>query len=150
MTASENKLVVLAVDDTPENLDVVKGLLVPQYIVKAAINGMMALKIAGDKKRIARCVPLVKESIELLEAGDRQGDAARLIGSALIAGGYPPELAALILRLLSKNPEDRHANAAELAAELSAFLDASMADSSARKSLGGIGSRNESHAPPAG
>ena len=43
---TENKWVVLAVDDTPENLDVVKGLLIPQYIVKAAINGMMALKIA--------------------------------------------------------------------------------------------------------
>lgn len=43
---TENKLVVLAVDDTPENLDVVKGLLIPQYIVKAAINGMIALKIA--------------------------------------------------------------------------------------------------------
>lgn len=46
MTGNDNKRIVLAVDDTPENLDVVKGLLVPQYIVKAAINGMMALKIA--------------------------------------------------------------------------------------------------------
>ena len=46
MTGNDNKRVVLAVDDTPENLDVVKGLLTPQYIVKAAINGMMALKIA--------------------------------------------------------------------------------------------------------
>ena len=46
VTLIENKRVVLAVDDTPENLDVVKGLLIPQYIVKAAINGMMALKIA--------------------------------------------------------------------------------------------------------
>jgi putative two-component system response regulator len=41
----EKKPVVLAVDDTPENLDVVKGLLSPKFIVKAAINGMMALKI---------------------------------------------------------------------------------------------------------
>ncbi len=46
MTEQENKAVVLAVDDTPENLDVVKGLLTPMYVVKAAINGMMALKIA--------------------------------------------------------------------------------------------------------
>ena len=37
---------MLAVDDTPENLDVVKGLLTPTYVVKAAVNGMMALKIA--------------------------------------------------------------------------------------------------------
>ena len=46
MTELEKKPVVLAVDDTPENLDVVKGLLSAQYVVKAAINGMMALKIA--------------------------------------------------------------------------------------------------------
>ena len=45
MNEQKNRLVVLAVDDTPENLDVVKGLLSAQYVVKAAINGMMALKI---------------------------------------------------------------------------------------------------------
>ena len=49
MTEQESKPVVLAVDDTPENLDVVKGLLSAQYVVKAAINGMMALKIAEKK-----------------------------------------------------------------------------------------------------
>jgi len=46
LTEQENRPVVLAVDDTPENLDVVKGLLTPTYVVKAAVNGMMALKIA--------------------------------------------------------------------------------------------------------
>jgi putative two-component system response regulator len=46
VTEQDKKPVVLAVDDTPENLDVVKGLLSEQYVVKAAINGMMALKIA--------------------------------------------------------------------------------------------------------
>jgi CheY-like chemotaxis protein len=49
VTEQTEKPVVLAVDDTPENLDVVKGLLSSQYIVKAAINGMMALKIAEKK-----------------------------------------------------------------------------------------------------
>ena len=39
------KPVILAVDDTPENLDVVKGILASAYTVKAAINGPMALKI---------------------------------------------------------------------------------------------------------
>jgi putative two-component system response regulator len=46
VTEQVEKPTVLAVDDTPENLDVVKGLLTPMYVVKAAINGMMALKIA--------------------------------------------------------------------------------------------------------
>ena len=49
MTEQAEKPVVLAVDDTPENLDVVKGLLSSRYVVKAAINGMMALKIAEKK-----------------------------------------------------------------------------------------------------
>lgn len=40
------KPVVLAVDDTPENLDVVKGILAPDYKVKAVTNGAAALKIA--------------------------------------------------------------------------------------------------------
>lgn len=46
MSGNENKKVILAVDDAPENLDVVKGLLSPHYTIKAAINGPMALKIA--------------------------------------------------------------------------------------------------------
>jgi sigma-B regulation protein RsbU (phosphoserine phosphatase) len=45
MTETRQKPVVLAVDDTPENLDVVKGILANDYTVKAAINGEMALKI---------------------------------------------------------------------------------------------------------
>ena len=49
MPDQETKAVILAVDDTPENLDTVKSILVPDYIVKAAINGMVALKIAGRK-----------------------------------------------------------------------------------------------------
>lgn len=49
MPDQENKPVILAVDDTPENLDMVKNILVPEFIVKAAINGMVALKIAGRK-----------------------------------------------------------------------------------------------------
>jgi putative two-component system response regulator len=45
----EIRPIVLAVDDTPENLDVVKGLLTPKFIVKAAVNGMMALKIVAKQ-----------------------------------------------------------------------------------------------------
>ena len=40
-----DKPVVLAVDDTPENLDVVKGILTPEFTVRAATSGKMALKI---------------------------------------------------------------------------------------------------------
>jgi putative two-component system response regulator len=46
MTDRADKSVILAVDDTPENLDVVKGTLGADYIVRAAINGRIALKIA--------------------------------------------------------------------------------------------------------
>ena len=46
MTDTADKSVILAVDDTPENLDVVKGALGADYIIRAAINGRIALKIA--------------------------------------------------------------------------------------------------------
>ncbi len=38
--------VILAVDDTPENLDVVKGILTADFNIRMSINGMVALKIA--------------------------------------------------------------------------------------------------------
>lgn len=41
-----NKKTVLVVDDAPENLDLLVGLLRDKYIVKAAVNGELALKIA--------------------------------------------------------------------------------------------------------
>jgi len=41
---------ILAVDDTPENLDVVKGLLVPEYQVRVAPNGQIGLKIARAQR----------------------------------------------------------------------------------------------------
>ena len=43
---SPDKAVILVVDDTPENLDVVKGALGADYTIRAAINGRIALKIA--------------------------------------------------------------------------------------------------------
>ncbi len=50
MPDSTDKATILAVDDTPENLDVVKGLLSESYIVKAATSGSMALRIV-EKQR---------------------------------------------------------------------------------------------------
>jgi putative two-component system response regulator len=44
------KSTILAVDDTPENLDVLKGVLINKYSVKGAINGPMALKIAEKQQ----------------------------------------------------------------------------------------------------
>jgi len=50
MNQKTSKLTVLAVDDTPANIDVVKGILASNYLVQAAINGKMALKIIEKKK----------------------------------------------------------------------------------------------------
>jgi putative two-component system response regulator len=38
---------VLVVDDTPENLDLMKAILAPHYKVKVAINGEAALKLVA-------------------------------------------------------------------------------------------------------
>jgi CheY-like chemotaxis protein len=39
---------ILVVDDAPENLDLLVGLLKEKYTVKAAINGEIAIKIAAS------------------------------------------------------------------------------------------------------
>ncbi|MBF0186833.1 MAG: response regulator [Magnetococcales bacterium] len=44
------KQTILAVDDTPENLDILKGILTPDYTLKVAIKGEMALKIARNQQ----------------------------------------------------------------------------------------------------
>jgi len=49
MPNDAQKAVILAVDDAPENLDVVRNLLAPRFTVKAATNGMVALKIAAKQ-----------------------------------------------------------------------------------------------------
>ena len=49
MAADSDKATVLAVDDTPENLDVVKGILADDYQIKVAVNGRIALKIAQSQ-----------------------------------------------------------------------------------------------------
>lgn len=41
---------ILAVDDTPANIEVVKGVLSQDYLVQAALNGPMALKIIEKHK----------------------------------------------------------------------------------------------------
>ncbi len=45
MAESGKKQVVLVVDDTPINLDIIKGILGKEYTVKVATNGKTALKI---------------------------------------------------------------------------------------------------------
>lgn len=55
---------------------------------------VIALKLVGERKRLARCLPMVKEHAAKLEAQGRHGDTARLFGVALLAGGPPAELAA--------------------------------------------------------
>jgi CheY-like chemotaxis protein len=46
MEGDEKSATILAVDDTPENLDIVKGILVDDYNIRVAAHGKVALKIA--------------------------------------------------------------------------------------------------------
>jgi putative two-component system response regulator len=46
MNHTKQEQTILVVDDTPENLDVLKGILKPQFKVIAVINGPLALKLA--------------------------------------------------------------------------------------------------------
>jgi sigma-B regulation protein RsbU (phosphoserine phosphatase) len=49
MASDVTRPTVLAVDDTPENLDIVKGILHGDYNIKVAVNGNIALKIAQSQ-----------------------------------------------------------------------------------------------------
>ncbi|MCL6271054.1 response regulator [Sansalvadorimonas sp. 2012CJ34-2] len=49
--SQDESQVVLVVDDTPENIDVLREVLQPDYRVKAALNGLRALKIARSSPR---------------------------------------------------------------------------------------------------
>lgn len=60
---------------------------------------LVALRLAGEKKRISRCIPPAKEHAELLEAAGRADEAAHVIGATLVAGGNPGELANDLMRL---------------------------------------------------
>jgi len=46
------KRTILVVDDTPENIDVLTGVLRPYYKVKIALNGAVALKIANSDNKL--------------------------------------------------------------------------------------------------
>ena len=48
---AEEKQTILAVDDVPENLDVLNGILEETYAVQVALSGRVALKIASGKKQ---------------------------------------------------------------------------------------------------
>lgn len=48
--SSQDKQTVLIVDDTPDNIDILREILSSDYAVKAAISGRQALKIAKSNK----------------------------------------------------------------------------------------------------
>lgn len=51
MATNNNLQTILVVDDTPENIDVLMGILRNDYKVKAALNGELALKIAQSSNK---------------------------------------------------------------------------------------------------
>ncbi|RDH89357.1 MAG: hypothetical protein DIZ77_09720 [endosymbiont of Seepiophila jonesi] len=48
MTEHTGRQLILVVDDTPDNIDVLVGVLRSKYDIKAALNGEKALKIASS------------------------------------------------------------------------------------------------------
>ncbi|MBK8178839.1 MAG: GreA/GreB family elongation factor [Planctomycetes bacterium] len=58
---------------------------------------LVALEIAGAKRRLSRCLPTLREHAEQLAASKRHSDAASLVGAAVRGGGPIGELAPLLL-----------------------------------------------------
>nr|WP_320190685.1 two-component system response regulator [uncultured Desulfobacter sp.] len=48
MNEYRTRPIILVVDDTPENIDVLTGILKDEYRIKVALNGERALKVASD------------------------------------------------------------------------------------------------------
>ena len=48
-TDDGDKWTILAADDVPENLDIIKNALSPEFNIKAAINGKLALKVVKNQ-----------------------------------------------------------------------------------------------------
>lgn len=46
---------ILIIDDTPENIDLLAGILKPEFTVKAATSGRIGLKIASARPLILFC-----------------------------------------------------------------------------------------------
>ncbi len=63
---------------------------------------LTALEIVAVKRRMARCLPSVRDHAAKLASGGRAEDAAALIGCALRGGGSPGELQDLLLEYASK------------------------------------------------
>ena len=58
----------------------------------------IALEIVGSKRRISRCLPMVREHADTLATIGREADAAQLVGSTLRAGGAVGELSEPLLK----------------------------------------------------
>ena len=55
-----------------------------------------ALTIVAEKRRMPRCLPILREHATSLAEANRHSDAARLVGAALVGGGPPGELVDLL------------------------------------------------------
>ncbi|MFT5050384.1 MAG: transcription elongation GreA/GreB family factor [Chlamydiales bacterium] len=53
---------------------------------------LVALRLAGEKKRISRCLARAREHALALEASERYADAAHILGAAIVAGAQVSEV----------------------------------------------------------
>jgi hypothetical protein len=56
-----------------------------------------ALQAAALRREVQRCLPYVREHVEVLAANARAADAVELVGTTMLLGGAPGELAKLLL-----------------------------------------------------
>ncbi len=88
--SADKKPVILAVDDTPENLDVIKGILTPAYSLRVAVNGELALKIAAEKSPDLILLDVMMPGMDgyevcrLLKSDERTRDIPVIFVTALV------------------------------------------------------------------
>ncbi len=95
--AEREKPLILSVDDVPENIDVIKGVLTPEYTVSAAINGKLALKIAEVQQPDIILLDVMMPEMDghevcrRLKANDATKDIPVIFVTALGEGGDEKE-----------------------------------------------------------
>lgn len=91
-TAAMSLILLAAQEKWPEFDEAWSELMNSDATPQALDELVRALRLVADKKRLARCLPMVKEHAQRLASSGHPGEAARLYGIALQGGGAPGEI----------------------------------------------------------
>lgn len=92
MSGGSEKKTILAVDDAPENIDVLAGILKADFKIKVALNGEKALKVAAKGRPDLILLDVLMPGMDGFEVRERlEGDPATAGIPVVFVTGEEPE-----------------------------------------------------------